>query len=76
MLLEGKGDDASKKTLYEAEDVVDRRAYLPHGFKNVAVENHLPLDPTLWGEKRACVDGELELELRTCGKADGGAPDG
>lgn len=76
MLLEGKGDDAGEKTLYEAEDIVDRGTYLPHGLKDVAVENHLPLDPTLWGKKGACVDGELKLKLRTCGKANGGAPDG
>lgn len=57
--LEDEGDDAGEKALHEVENVVDRRAYLPHGLENVTMEHHLPLYTALGREKRTSVDGKL-----------------
>lgn len=56
LFFEDKGDDASEETLDKTENIVDWGAYLSHRFKNVAVEDHLPLNATFWGKERAGVD--------------------
>jgi hypothetical protein len=49
------GDQTSKKALDEVENIIDGWAYFPDGFKNVRMENHFPLDPSLGCKKGAGV---------------------
>ena len=67
VLLKDDGDETGEETLDEIENIVDWRADLPDGVENVAVEDHLPLDPTIRGEEGTGMHGQLELELWPCG---------
>ena len=68
VLVEDDGDDASEEALDEVEDVVDGRTDFSNIFKDVAVEDHLPLDSSFWREKRAGMDGQLKLQFWTGGE--------
>ena len=61
LFLVDEGDDASEETLHEVKDVADGLYDETLCCEHVAVEDHLPLDASLWGEEGGGVHGQLEF---------------
>lgn len=59
LLFVDEGDEAGEETLDEVEDVTDRLNDETLGSEHVAVEDHLPLHASLWGEEGGGVHWEL-----------------
>ena len=54
-LVVDEGEHAGEETLEEIKDVTDGRTEFSVGLEHVAVEDHLPLDPSVRGEEGRCV---------------------
>jgi hypothetical protein len=76
VLVERDSDETGEQTLYEAQEVVYWRTQFANRLKNVAVEDHLPLNTTFWGEEGGGVNGELETKVWACWETCRGTPYG
>lgn len=71
-----EGDKAGEETLDEVQDVADGLDDEPLGCEHVAMEDHLPLDASLWREERGGVHRKLQLQFWAEREATLGAPRG
>jgi hypothetical protein len=72
VLLADDYDHAGEQTLENVQDIADRSGAVAEGGECRTVEDHLPLDSTLGGEKRGGVDRDLDAQRGGTRQAVGG----